>query len=1154
MPLLLLLATCQVDKLTTNPPPVARLMLAPGQVQDSAAVGSMAAGGDSLSVQNGGPGTLSWVAHLANGESWVAFVGPNSGTAPATLRIAFNPAGLAMGVYRDTVIVDAENAANSPGRVPVEFTVHPCVPSAIVLDAQLADSLTTRDCSAPHRANSFARVYSFTAKAGDSVAVFMSSAALDAYVVLDTSLAASAPPLAQNDNCGSGLDACLPYQKLPIAGTYLIEATAGAGQTGAFTLKVTRPRSPTGLAQFQSDGITPILKGGTATSSSVVFKATVADPSLGSQLRLEVEVEPIGTAFANVASGSGTAVANGGVAVAAVAGLRDNTGYHWQARAVDQTGRGGLWGSFGANAETDPDFRLAGTATQIAMNAGNNQTVTAGTSVPIPPSVIVTDAGGHPVPGAAVTFAVASGGGSITGPTKTTDANGIATVGSWTLGAVAGSNTLTAASDNLTGSPVTFTATGTAGNAGSLAVNAGNNQTATVNTAVATPPSVIVKDGNGNPVAGVAVTFATTSRSGTVTGTSRTSNASGIATVGSWTLGTAAGPDTLTATSTGLNGSPVLVIATGTAGAPSPSNSLIGATPSTITASSGASASTINVTVNDQFGNPVSGATVTLAATPTTGITLTQPVAQTNTGGQASGTLSSTKAETKTVTATVNGTTVVTATATVTVNTGPAAIIAVNAGNNQTVAAGTGVPVAPSVVVTDAHGNPVAGVAVTFAVASGGGSITGASQTTTASGLATVGSWTLGTVAGTNTLTATSGSLTGSPVTFTATGTAGNAGSIAANSGTNQTATVNTAVATPPAVIVKDGNGNPVAGVAVTFATTSRSGSVTGASQTTTASGIATVGSWTLGTVAGPDTLTATAPGVNGSPVLVIATGSADAPSASRSLVSATPGTITASSGSVAATITVTALDQFGNPVPGKTVALSASPVTGTTVTQPAAVTDGNGVTSGALSSTKAETKTVAATIGGVAITPQATVTVTPAAPSNVNFVVQPPASTTAGATLTPAVQVEIRDPFNNRVTGATNGVTLALGTNPSGGTLTGGTPAVTPASGVASFASLAIDKAGTGYTLAAASPNLTGQTSSTFNITTGTATSVALNGGSAQTDTIGATLAIPYSVKVTDAQGNPVSGVTVTWAVTGGGSITPSSVTAATGIATATR
>src|SRR5204862_1144546 len=69
-----------------------------------------------------------------------------------------------------------------------------------------------------------------------------------------------------------------------------------------------------------------------------------------------------------------------------------------------------------------------------------------------------------------------------------------------------------------------------------------------------------------------------------------------------------------------------------------------------------------------------------------------------------------------------------------------------------------------------------------------------------------------------------------------------------------------------------------------------------------------------------------------------------------------------------------------------------------------------------------------------------------------------------------------------------------------------------------------------------------------------GAATTIALNGGNTQSDTIGATLPTPYSVKVTDANNNPIGGVTVTWGVTGGGSITASSVTGATGIATATR
>jgi hypothetical protein len=99
-----------------------------------------------------------------------------------------------------------------------------------------------------------------------------------------------------------------------------------------------------------------------------------------------------------------------------------------------------------------------------------------------------------------------------------------------------------------------------------------------------------------------------------------------------------------------------------------------------------------------------------------------------------------------------------------------ATTIAVNAGDTQSAAPGASVTVAPSIKVTDTNGNPVSGVAVTFAVASGGGYITGGRQTTNARGIATVGSWTLGPSSGTNTLTATAAGLAGSPITFTATG------------------------------------------------------------------------------------------------------------------------------------------------------------------------------------------------------------------------------------------------------------------------------------------------------------------------------------------------------------------------------------------------
>jgi plastocyanin len=71
--------------------------------------------------------------------------------------------------------------------------------------------------------------------------------------------------------------------------------------------------------------------------------------------------------------------------------------------------------------------------------------------------------------------------------------------------------------------------------------------------------------------------------------------------------------------------------------------------------------------------------------------------------------------------------------------------------------------------VTDAFGNPVAEVAVTFAAGPGGGSVTGASQVSGSDGLAKVGSWKLGGTPGPYTVEATSPGLDGSPVVFHAT-------------------------------------------------------------------------------------------------------------------------------------------------------------------------------------------------------------------------------------------------------------------------------------------------------------------------------------------------------------------------------------------------
>jgi photosystem II stability/assembly factor-like uncharacterized protein len=148
---------------------------------------------------------------------------------------------------------------------------------------------------------------------------------------------------------------------------------------------------------------------------------------------------------------------------------------------------------------------------EIAASSGEGQSAPVGAPVPVAPAVIVRDDQANPVPGVGVRFAVASGGGSLTGATQTTGSDGVATVGGWTLGAAPGTNTLTAAASWVTGSPVTFSATGVAlpslsindvsvpeGNAGTAAATFG----VTLSTASPLTVTVAYATANGTATAG----------------------------------------------------------------------------------------------------------------------------------------------------------------------------------------------------------------------------------------------------------------------------------------------------------------------------------------------------------------------------------------------------------------------------------------------------------------------------------------------------------------------------------------------------------------------------------------------------------------------------------------------------------------------------
>jgi len=106
-----------------------------------------------------------------------------------------------------------------------------------------------------------------------------------------------------------------------------------------------------------------------------------------------------------------------------------------------------------------------------------------------------------------------------------------------------------------------------------MVVGFGNNQTATAGTNVATNPSVLITDQDGNPAAGLVVNFAA-SGNGTVNPPQATSNQNGFAQT-AWKLATTPGANTLTANSTGLP--QVTFTATGQAPFVMPANSALSA-------------------------------------------------------------------------------------------------------------------------------------------------------------------------------------------------------------------------------------------------------------------------------------------------------------------------------------------------------------------------------------------------------------------------------------------------------------------------------------------------------------------------------------------------------------------------------------------------
>lgn len=457
-----------------------------------------------------------------------------------------------------------------------------------------------------------------------------------------------------------------------------------------------------------------------------------------------------------------------------------------------------------------------------------------------------------------------------------------------------------------------------------------------------------------------------------------------------------------------------------------------------------------------------------------------------------------------------------------------AAAISIVSGDNQ--AAGAGVALGQPLVVrvVDGLNRPVSGETVAFTVEAGGGAVLPTSGTTGADGRVST-AWTLGPLAGTQRVRATvTGSSPALVVTFTATASSGTGAALTIVSGNAQTAPVKSALADSLVVKVTDVLGNPVSGVQVDWTVTG-GGTVSPSSVPTDASGLAAT-ERVLGTIAGPQGAQASSAGLT--PVAFTHTAIAANPT---NLVLISGNAQTGAAGqALPESLVVRLQDSNGNGVGGQAITWLVS-TGGGSVSPVNAQTSASGLAKTEWTLGTSTGNNVANAVFSGLPPVQFTATAGAGAPAKLGFL-QQPVTTTAGSSITPAVRVAIQDANGNTVTSATGSISVAIGTNPAGGTLSG-TTSVAVVNGVASFSNLAIDKTGAGYTLTASSAGLPDVPSAAFDILTGSANRLVFIVQPADR-VVGQTFSPAIQVQARDAGGNVVlsySGtVTLTSSVTG--------------------
>ncbi|TLY49131.1 MAG: hemagglutinin, partial [Gemmatimonadetes bacterium] len=886
------------------------------------------------------------------------------------------------------------------------------------------------------------------------------------------------------------------------------------------------------------------------------------------QVTAEDAAGRIGTGFTGnvtvaIGANPGSGTLSGTTTVAAVSGVAT-----FSTLSVNKAGTGYTLtaGATGLTTATSSTFNVsAGGATHLAFAVQPSNAV-AGAAITPAVQLTAQDAQGNTDPTFTGNILVAlganPGGGTLSGTTTVGAVNGVAAFSTLSINKTGIGYTLAASATGITGATST-TFNITSGAAAQLVFTVQPSNT-TSGAAVTPAVQVTAQDAQGNTATGftgiVAVAIVNNPGGGSLSGTTSVAAVGGVATFSNLSVDKVGTGYTLAASATGPAGgtSAAFNITPGVA-----SRLVFSVQPTTTTAGSVVTPA-VQVTAQDAQGNTASGfsgsVTVAIGTNPSGGTLSGTTTAAAVAGVGTFSTLSIDKSGTGyTLTSSATG---LTGTTSAAFNIEPAAanrLVFTGQPTNTT----AGATFTPAVTVTaeDGLGNTVTSFNGSVTVAIGtnpsGGTLSGTSTVTASNGVASFSTLSIN-------RTGTGYSLTASATGLATAGSAAfnvTAGSATALFFTVQPSNTVAGGSITPAVQVtaEDGLGNTVTSftgnVTVAIGTNPSGGTLSGTTTVAAVNGVASFSTLSIDKAGTGYTLAASASGLTGSPSAAF---NITAGAAAQLVFTAQPSNAT--SGAVLTpAVQVTALDGHGNTAiafAGNVAVAIASNPGGGTLSGTTTVAAVNGVaTFSTLSIDKVGTGyTFAASATGPNGTTSTAFNITPGAASHLVFSVQP-TTTTAGSLITPAVQVTAQDAQGNTATGFTGNITVAIGANPGGGTLSG-TATVAAVSGVATFSGLSINKAGTGYTLVASSGGLTDPTSTAFNITAGSATQLVFTGQPSNT-TAGAAITPAVQVTAQDGQGNTATGFTgnVTVAIgtnPGGGTLSgTATVAAVSGVAT---